>query len=88
MKKIIISLLLSGVCFAETYTITLPEQVKIEQCTYQDKFNGYVFGTEIQCKGELNGAPYIYQDVIYPTKAPVKIEFTDGLTFDICENKK
>ena len=81
MKRVLISLLLYGVCFAETYTVTLPERVKLEQCTYQDKFNGHVFGTEIQCKGELNGTPYIYQDTVYPTKAPFKLVITDGITF-------
>jgi len=97
MKKLALSLLLFillmillclSVC-ADTYLITLPEKVQINECKYDDAFNGRVFGTSVQCNGYLNDKPYYLFENIYPTKAPVKIEFTDGLILEsMASNEK
>ena len=71
-----------GIALADTYMIVLPEKVQINECKYDDAFNGRIFGTSVQCNGYLNDKPYSLFENIYPTKAPVKIEFTDGLVLD------
>jgi hypothetical protein len=84
---LIVLCLCFSLALADTYLITLPENVKINECKYDDVFNGRVFGTSVQCNGFLNDQPYYLFENIYPTKAPVKIEYTDGLIFDIAEKK-
>ena len=91
MKKIAISLLIFIVLvillclsvFAEEYKVYVPENYQIQECSYYDNFNGYVFGTKIECKGILNNENYTFTDIIYPTKVPFSINVTDGLNYSI-----
>ena len=87
MKRLFICLLLCTSAFADTYFINLPEKVELQECTYNDIFDGHTFGTQVYCKGILNNDKYEYYKDIYPTKAPVKIEISDGLTFDSRDKK-
>lgn len=91
MKKIAISLLIFIVIvfllclsvFAQEYTINLPENYQLQECNYYDNFNGYIFGTNIECKGTLDGQTYTYTNIIYPTQVPFSINVTDGLNYSI-----
>ena len=83
MKKLLVCLVLCYTsAFADTYFINLPEKLELHECEYNDIFDGHTFGTRVYCKGILDGDKYEYYKDIYPTKAPVKIEVSDGLTFD------
>ena len=78
MKKLLILIGLSGIAFANTYTVFYPYDVNLLKCSTVDRFKVGIATMDITCIGIQDNKKVEYSEEIEMLPAPFKIQYVPG----------